>query len=63
MQEPVAQRPSLLSFFADTRIFPAGSAMLDDALLMRHIPVRWKALPLAARRPQQRPGIRVPSGR
>jgi Uncharacterized conserved protein (COG2071) len=33
------------SFFADTRIFPAGSARLDNALLMRQVPVRWKPLP------------------
>jgi hypothetical protein len=33
------------SFFADTRHFPSDSAVLDNALLMRHIPVRWKALP------------------
>jgi len=33
------------SFFTDTRLFPSDSAVLDNALLMRRIPVRWKALP------------------
>lgn len=33
------------SFFADTSAFPAGSAQLDCALVMRQIPVTWEALP------------------
>lgn len=33
------------SFFTDTRLFPGDSAVLDNALVMRRIPVRWKALP------------------
>lgn len=33
------------SFFGDTQLFPGGTAVLDNALLMRRIPVRWKALP------------------
>jgi hypothetical protein len=33
------------SFFDDPRRFPAGSAILDCALLMRDTPVRWQPLP------------------
>jgi len=36
------------SFFADARLFPSGSARLDNALLMRRVPVRWKPLPSLA---------------
>lgn len=32
------------SFFADPSAFPAGSAQLDCALVMRRIPVTWEAL-------------------
>jgi hypothetical protein len=43
--EPALITDVYSSFFADTRTFPSGSAMFDNALLMRRIPVRWKALP------------------
>jgi uncharacterized protein YqjF (DUF2071 family) len=33
------------SFFADARAFPPGSAELDCALVMRDVPVEWRALP------------------
>ncbi len=33
------------SFFDDPHVFPAGSAQLDCALVMRRVPVVWKALP------------------
>jgi hypothetical protein len=33
------------SFFDDVLAFPAGSATLDSALVMRNVPVSWKALP------------------
>jgi hypothetical protein len=33
------------SFFSDPARFPPGSATLDSALLMRHVPVTWAALP------------------
>jgi uncharacterized protein YqjF (DUF2071 family) len=33
------------SFFGDAQLFPGDSAVLDNALLMRRIPVRWKSLP------------------
>ncbi|NEK86058.1 hypothetical protein GCU60_09845 [Blastococcus saxobsidens] len=36
------------SFFDDTDVFPAGSAQLDCALVMRKVPVDWSALPAAA---------------
>lgn len=37
------------SFFADRAIFPAGSVELDCALVMRQVPVQWRALaPLRA---------------
>lgn len=42
--EPALITDVYSSFFADTRTFPSGSAMFDNALLMRRIPVRWKAL-------------------
>jgi Uncharacterized conserved protein (COG2071) len=32
------------SFFDDTRLFPSGSASMDCALLMRDIPVTWRAI-------------------
>lgn len=32
------------SFFDDRAAFPPGSAVLDCALVMRQVPVRWKAL-------------------
>lgn len=32
------------SFFADQALFPAGSIELDCALVMRQVPVRWRAL-------------------
>jgi hypothetical protein len=32
------------SFFGDARLFPAGSATLDCALLMRDIPATWTAM-------------------
>ena len=32
------------SFFDDTRLFPAGSAAIDCALLMREIPATWNAI-------------------
>lgn len=32
------------SFFADVSAFPAGSAQLDCALVMRHVPVTWRPL-------------------
>lgn len=53
--EPAQVADAYSSFFADSRIFPAGSAVLDNALLMRRIPVRWKALPsLRAARSEDR---------
>ncbi|MCP3818581.1 DUF2071 domain-containing protein [Streptomyces sp. A3M-1-3] len=33
------------SFFEDPDRFPPGSALLDSALLMRNVPVRWDPLP------------------
>ena len=33
------------SFFDDREMFPAASAVLDCALVMRGVPVRWTALP------------------
>jgi hypothetical protein len=35
------------SFFDDAGLFPAGSAQLDCALVMRKVPVDWSALPAA----------------
>lgn len=39
--EPVDVESVNSSFFDDTEAFPAGSAVLDNALLMRRVPVRW----------------------
>ena len=47
--EPGAVVSAESSFFADQALFPAGSVELDCALVMRQIPVRWRALaPLRA---------------
>ena len=43
--EPVEVVDVASSFFGDAQLFPDDSAVLDNALLMRRIPVRWKALP------------------
>jgi uncharacterized protein DUF2071 len=43
--EPARVADAYSSFFADRRTFPDSSAVLDNALLMRRIRVRWKALP------------------
>lgn len=32
------------TYFDDRRIFPAGAVALDNALLMRQLPVRWETL-------------------
>jgi hypothetical protein len=47
---PVRVVAARSSFFEDVERFPAGSATLDCGLLMRDVPVRWRALaPLAVR--------------
>lgn len=43
------------SYFADTELFPTGSAVLDNALLMRRVPVRWRALPSLRANPADTP--------
>jgi len=42
--EPASVLEARSSFFDDTSTFPAGSARLDCALVMRRIPVVWRAL-------------------
>jgi len=42
--EPVRVRAARSSYFEDLSSFPAGSATLDCALLMRDVPVTWHAL-------------------
>jgi hypothetical protein len=42
--EPTVVNYARSSFFEDTAIFPAGAAELDNALLMRHVPVLWEPL-------------------
>lgn len=42
--EPAEVCAASSSFFDDARLFPAGSATLDCALLMRDIPATWKAI-------------------
>jgi len=41
--EPVVADHVVSSFFEDRALFPAGTAELDSALLMRDIPATWKA--------------------
>ncbi len=43
--EPVEVVHARSSFFDDPLRFPAGSAVLDGALLMRDVPARWVPLP------------------
>jgi Uncharacterized conserved protein (COG2071) len=43
--EPVEVRAVRSTFFDDEDRFPAGSAALDCALLMRDVPVSWNPLP------------------
>jgi hypothetical protein len=50
--EPVEIRAAESTFFDDPTRFPAGSATLDCALLMRNVPVTWN--PLA---PMSTPGV------
>jgi len=42
--EPAEVHAVSSSFFEDTRLFPSGSATIDCALLMRDIPVTWRAI-------------------
>lgn len=42
--EPTVVNYACSSVFEDTAIFPAGKAELDNALLMRHVPVQWEPL-------------------
>lgn len=41
--EPVRVTAAASSFFDDRDLFPEGAAILDNALLMRHVPVDWQA--------------------
>jgi hypothetical protein len=43
--EPVEVLAAESTFFADPKLFPAGSVTLDNALLMRNVPVTWEPLP------------------
>lgn len=40
--EPVRVTAARSSYFEDESVFPAGSAVLDHALLMRNVPVTWR---------------------
>lgn len=42
--EPTVVNYARSSFFEDKPIFPPGTAELDNALLMRHVPVQWEPL-------------------
>jgi hypothetical protein len=50
------------SFFDDKAVFPQGTVELDSALIMRHVPVTWAALPSLRReeRVQQRQRVNPP---
>lgn len=43
--EPVEVAEAHSTFFEDPALFPAGTATLDGALLMRDLPVTWHSLP------------------
>ena len=43
--EPVEVADVHSTFFEDPALFPAGTAVLDGALLMRDLPVTWHSLP------------------
>lgn len=43
--QPVRVRAASSTFFADPVSCPPGSAVLDNALLMRRVPVDWDSLP------------------
>ena len=43
--EPASVIEATSSFFSDQSAFPAGSAELDCALVLRRIPVTWQPLP------------------
>ncbi|MEV7281501.1 DUF2071 domain-containing protein [Streptomyces sp. NPDC093111] len=43
--EPGRVTAARSSYFDDPARFPAGSATLDSVLVMRDVPVRWRALP------------------
>jgi hypothetical protein len=42
--EPTIVNYAHSSFFENTAIFPAGTTELDNALIMRHVPVQWEPL-------------------
>jgi hypothetical protein len=46
--EPVTVKSVHSSLFDDPARFPAGTATLDCALLMRNVPVAWRAIPSVA---------------
>jgi len=46
--EPAALRSVRSSFFDDPDRFPAGSATLDCAVLMRDVPATWHPIPASA---------------
>ena len=43
---PLAVQHVASSFFSDTDLFPAGSVVFDDALLMRSVAHDWQRLPV-----------------
>jgi hypothetical protein len=49
--EPVSISAAHSRVFSDLSAFPAGTAELDNALLMRGVPGTWKPLPLSAPNP------------
>ena len=51
--EPVTVTAAQSSVFSDVRTFPPGAAELDNALLMRRVPVTWKPLPSLFAEPAQ----------
>lgn len=56
--EPVEVLSARSTFFEDPTRFPAGTATLDGALLMRDVPVTWNPLPPM---PVETGGQRIPT--
>jgi hypothetical protein len=59
--EPVSVSAAQSSVFSDFSTFPAGTAELDNALLMRRVPVVWKPLPTLSPTPSEQLSLPNPT--
>jgi len=53
--EPTIVRAAASSYFDDPRLFPPGTAVLDNALVMRDVRATWHSLPRLGSGPARRP--------